>query len=303
MKLRKLVALVSAAVLSLSLGMTAFATESREYNANQVFDDKDNKVKVDVTSIDDEKVEAFLNNPTSVTKVLESVIPEMKEGVYGDAEKDLHANVSVIYKGEFNLYDAEGKAIELDQAGLEANAAGKYDVRVPLDTAAGIPDFEGMSTEDLAKYNENPLNVYVMHQVTGEDGTQSWEVISAVVRYSNGLAYAEVGLTSLSPIAVVKVMPNGTLYAKEYGAGVAPTDANALGVATNAKVVFTVADNGAVDIQTSGSNDNNNNNNNNNNGDNNTNNGNGTTQKPADSNKKPAASTAVSTNKSPKTGE
>lgn len=176
MKMKKLVALATAAALCLGMSLTAFAADEKELSPEEIKygysdDDKHFVVSEDLTAEEKEEI----------ANAAKDALAEK----FDVAGKD----VVVIGVGDYTLYDKEtGKPI----------TDGK------LDGKATFNFFIGSETKDGY---EKGATIYVAHQKA--DG--SWEILTGVLDRVAGEWVITVDMDSFSPVAFLKVMSNGKI--------------------------------------------------------------------------------------------
>lgn len=180
MKLKKMVALITAGALCLGMSMTAFA-------ANSV-DETDGYGEVEGGG--------FIYGDNKLTEEEQKAYEEAKEVLSDEAKVKAELeklgydtkgkDIVVMGVGEYQYYDENGKPADLPKGST---------VKFSLD---GLDKAKGLKHGD---------QIYVMHYL----GDGKWEVKSATVTVINGMLFAEVELDSLSPVAFLKVMSNGKI--------------------------------------------------------------------------------------------
>ena len=198
-KMKKAAALIASAVLCLSMGVTVLAAsptdpaipekENTQAYAYQAFDKDGNKVTLRSEQISQE-VEEILKDESAVKDILTGAGYEVSED----------DQVVVLGAGDFHTVDKNFE--EFDQDISDG-------VEFTFELGASNEEY-GYATEnwDDLKDLKNGDTIYVLHQKA--DGT--WEVLegTAVVEDNYYTTVSvKVTLTSLSPIAFVKVMSNG----------------------------------------------------------------------------------------------
>lgn len=328
MKLRRVAALVSAAVLALSMGMTSFASDSVDVEAILGVEELPKDVSLEQSPVS-EAVDAFFGNADSVKDVLNKAMPDVNIG-----ENDV---VKVIGKADYTLVrknpNVEGgtEEVSFKEAGL--TEADRLAVRVEIDEAEYIGSVTAAAnglteTVDLSLPTGDDLQAYMDKIASGdyseavyaymmhETAENEWEVIKAplVYDYIAGKWFAEAELEHFSPIGILQVLPSAQAYFVRNNYSLDGYDQVQADV-TNSTVTFKIDETtGAVsdlEVVENGGNTPKpddkpgiNDKPNTDNGNTNTpgNNGNKPADKPATTNK-PATSTASTANKSPKTGE
>ncbi|MCI9340298.1 MAG: hypothetical protein HFG94_06505 [Dorea sp.] len=182
MKLKKMVALITAGALCLGMSMTAFAANSvTDVIGGAIVEGVEGTVENDYYNMTPEEKKAF-EEAAEVLSDESKVKAELEKLGYDTKGKD----VVVMGLGEYNYYDENGNKAELPKGST---------VKFSL---AGVEKAKGLKHGD---------QIYVMHYL----GDGKWEVKSAKVTFVNGVAYAEVEMDSLSPVAFLKVMSNGKI--------------------------------------------------------------------------------------------
>lgn len=184
MKIKKLVALLTAGVLCLGMSTTAFAAQSvQDADGDALVKGADGYVSGygELTPAQQEafdKAKEVLEDEKQVDKILQD-LGYNTNGV----------DVIVMGMGDYRYYDKDGNPADL-----------------PKGTTLQF-SLEGL---DKAKGLKNGDKVYLMHYKA--DGT--WEVVNGTVVTLNGFLYVETDeLDSLSPIAFLKVMSDGKVVA------------------------------------------------------------------------------------------
>lgn len=181
MKIKKLVALLTAGVLCLGMSTTAFAAQS--------VDDASGYVQLEgaegsVSGVSGDELEGDEKKAyDDAKKVLEDedAVKAVLEAKGFDTK---NVDVVVLGMADYKYYDKDGNEAELPK---------------------GATLRFGLNGLEKAKGLKNGDSVYLMHYVNG-----NWQVITAKVVLANGVLYAETDqLTSLSPIAFLKVMSDG----------------------------------------------------------------------------------------------
>ena len=184
MKIKKLVALLTAGVLCLGMSTTAFAAQSVQ--------DADGAALV-------KGADGYVSGYGELTPAQQEAFDKAKEVLEDEKQvdkilQDLGYNtngvdVIVMGMGDYRYYDKDGNPADL-----------------PKGTTLQF-SLEGL---DKAKGLKNGDKVYLMHYKA--DGT--WEVVNGTVVTLNGFLYVETDeLDSLSPIAFLKVMSDGKVVA------------------------------------------------------------------------------------------
>lgn len=247
MKLKKIVALVTASVLCLSMSMTAMADYS--FTDSELPGNTDSElpgngsISIPGTGNSDYRVE--------INDVVDGTRTEIEQQYIANYRKD-HPNTSLtdeeivacFTEDQIEQIEAEAKAVldvfrsneEGDQKRLDIFKDSGYDVpsnvnTVVLATADLEPMFENgetMTDEEFQKRFPNGMTqeinlgdlvgnevaigdtIYVLHY---DVNTGTWETIPATVQSVNGDAWIEVNFKSLSPVGFVKVMSNGQVIA------------------------------------------------------------------------------------------
>ncbi len=222
MKMKKLVALISAGVLCLSMSMTAFATEVEDKDPSPQDPPKTEK-PVDPPKTDEEirkEMEKEYNEGLTVVEAVwfsSELEYDVMPGYLSDAKKDLTEEqykevvdtlsdpekIEDVIKAACNLpndvqcalmktgdirygeYDENGNWID------KPIPAGGIDIQVSVGSASE----QGLKNGD---------SIYVLHYVNGR-----WEVLEGIVELYGDDARVTVHFTSLSPVAYVKVTSNG----------------------------------------------------------------------------------------------
>ena len=183
--MKKVIALMLALVLCMSMGVTAFAAGWQsptdptipEYNVGFGTDKDGNKLTVVETAELSKEVEEILKDDNKV--------------------KDILTEAGYILKGDEDVLVLGAGNISL--AGQTVPEGG-VDLELRLDTA----NVEVSSLKDGDA-------LYVLHQKA--DGT--WEVLEGKVVIKNGLYYVSAHFDSLSPVAIIKVMSDGKVVVLE----------------------------------------------------------------------------------------
>lgn len=201
MKLKKLAALLTAGVLCLGMSTTAFAAISpgdpdqvhgTVEGGGYVWGDNGDKLTGEEKALFD-KAEEVLGDKAKLEKELEKLGYDIKD----------NQSVVVIGMTDYTYYNENGVP-----AKLPANSKVKFNLSA----------FE-------EGRNLQPGNwVTVMHATKLEDGSVVWEVKEGkVFEDENGNLCVEITMDSLSPVAFLKVMQDGSVVRIEKGEVVATT--------------------------------------------------------------------------------
>lgn len=215
-KIKKAAAIMAAAVLCLSMSMTVFASDRFDYASPDAGD---------IPAADDQETETEVEKEISqiwsgigldkdgnkVTVKSEKVSAEVEEILKDeDAVKDILKDagyevgddhqVVVLGAGDFQTVDMYGKPIEQDiSEGVGLNFGLGYHYK------DGFSENNWENVKDI----KDGDTIYVLHQK--DDGT--WEVLEGKAVVEDTEYYTrvsvEVNLTSLSPVAFIKVMSDG----------------------------------------------------------------------------------------------
>lgn len=180
MKLKKMVALITAGALCLGMSMTAFAANSVDETNGYAQVEGGGFIRGD-QELTEEQQKAY-DEAKEVLSDEAKVKEELEKLGYDTKGKD----IVVMGVGDYQYYDEDGKPADLPKGSK---------VKFSL---SGLEQAKGL------KHNDQ---IYVMHYL----GDGKWEVKSATVKIVNGIAYAEVEMDSLSPVAFLKVMSNGKI--------------------------------------------------------------------------------------------
>lgn len=172
MKLKKLVALITAGALCLGMSITAFAADkddSREKVPAYATDENGKVLPLEYKETTEATVKEALKDPEKIADLFEQKGFDLKTG----------ETPVVVFSKDVGLKDGE----KIPEGGLD------LDLNIGSAAAAGL---------------EHGDTVYVFHW--GKDGL---EIIPVTVITVNGNAVVKVHVSDLSPFAVVKVMSNG----------------------------------------------------------------------------------------------
>ncbi|MEY8411254.1 hypothetical protein AALB51_08370 [Lachnospiraceae bacterium 62-26] len=175
MKMRKLVALATAAALCLGMSLTAFAADEKE----------NSPAEIEYGTSEDGSMYVKSDELTSEQK---KEIADAAEKALKDQYNVTGKDVVVIGVGDYTLYNEDGTEIK--------------DGKVP-NGGANFNFILGRETKDgYAK----GATIYVAHQKA--DGT--WEIIEGTLdKNMYGEWVVKVKMDSFSPVAFLKVMSNG----------------------------------------------------------------------------------------------
>lgn len=180
MKMKKLVALATAAALCLGMSVTAFAADVKSPQDSDI-------PTIGWGATDDGSLDVWSKPLTDKEK---EDIADAAEKALKDQYNVTGKDVVVIGVGDYQLFDEDGKLIE--------------DGKVPN----GGANFNfALGREDKDGYVKG-ATIYVAHQKA--DGT--WEIIEGTLdKNSYGEWIVKVKMDSFSPVAFLKVMSNGKI--------------------------------------------------------------------------------------------
>lgn len=215
MKMKKLVALISAGILCLSMSMTAFATEA-EKDPSPETPPTQTKTEEEIRK----QMEKEYNEGLTVVEAVwfsSDLEYDVMPGYLSDAKKDLTEEQ---YKEVVETLSDPEKIGDVIKAACnvpgDAQCAliktgdiryGEYDengVWVDKPIPAGGIDIQVSVGSATAQGLKNGDSIYVLHYVNGK-----WEVLEGTVELYGDDARVTVHFNSLSPVAFVKVTSNG----------------------------------------------------------------------------------------------
>lgn len=195
MKLKKLVAFITAGALCLGMSLTAFAKDdSRETLPAADGYSEDGIYKADQTEYSPEELQTIADRATDWLKLNYPNIAE---------------NAQVIAAGNYKLYDTTtGENVPVTEYD-------KYD-------NALVPGGKAVFNFDLP-YNVNKegfkdgATVYALHQRKTENG-YTFEIINGTLKYdkTSNRWYIEAEMSSFSPITFIKVMSDNTIVEVDW---------------------------------------------------------------------------------------
>lgn len=226
--MKKVIALITSAVLCCGMGTTVLATENPSVTDPVIEDGTENPSVTDPT-VDEETTE---NTETTVTDSIYEVfygvgldkdgnkVTVYSEGISEELEatlKDESAvkdilesagyevdddhKIVVLGAGDFSTYDTPGHKIDQD-------ISDGAEMRFTLGTSSEW--YTSSNWEDLKDIKDGDT-IYLLHQTA--DGT--WEVIEGkaevVSKYGYTYVYVTATMTGFSPVAFIKVMSDGKI--------------------------------------------------------------------------------------------
>ncbi len=214
MKMKKMVALITAGVLCLGMSMTAFAADLEDGSPNKP--PKPTEPTTPTTPTQPAKPNAGLDGFLSAGGgKVDIIIPasEEKNLVAGNLEDAKAELTDKQYEEVINTLTDPEKVEEVikDACNVPADAdctilvAGNIQYTGDKFPAGGI-DMSVNVGSASALGLKNGDSIYVLHY---NKATSKWEVLQGTVKLNGDSAYVDVHFDSLSPVAFVKVTSNG----------------------------------------------------------------------------------------------
>lgn len=199
-KIKKAAAVVATAVLCMSMSIGVFASSPTDPEIPNIM------WGGQVTDSDGDRVSAYVSTYKDVSEEVEKILQDeeqVKEILYeaGYTVKD-NEEITVIAASDVELYDGiSQEPMELPEGGV--------DLELELGTLYEGETYTSFSGSDRVEGIQNGDTLYILHQK--DDGT--WEVLEGtaiVEKNGNTTTYSvKAHFTTLSPVAIIKVMSNG----------------------------------------------------------------------------------------------